>query len=882
MFKDRFQQLTGHSPMAWQKRLFDEYFAESKIPDAVDVPTGLGKTSVMVLWLLGHASGASLPRRLVYVVDRRAVVDQATDFAMTLRKNLAENAALQQAVKAENLPISTLRGQFADNREWLESPTALSIVVGTVDMIGSRLLFEGYGVSRKMRPYHAGFLGADSLVVLDESHLVPPFQHLLEKLLQGEVGPRAEAIDGLLPRTKVLSLSATGNTSPNREIFRFQPEIDAKDEKEDAEARRRFHSPKSVDLIPLVTGRPSELAAQRAWALSGEGTRPVRIVTFCNSRQEAQQVHAWLTKKGAAAELLVGARRVKEREEVAAKLKELGFIGSSNPPDQACFLVATSAGEVGVDIDADHAVFDLVPWERLVQRLGRVNRRGLGQASIEIVIDPKRLESDQQLEYVNRLLEALPSTNSGSRDASPRALYDLRSRTEAEVEAASTPEPLRPELTRPLLEAWSCTSLKAENPARPDVRPWIRGWTSDPIQTTVVWRRFLPFKDDQPERLTRALKTQLNRFFEVAPIHLTEGLETDTDAVVSWLLKRASLEAPAAKRREVLGYVLNAAGEIRTDRDTCCLLRRELTTVRPEAMNRLKDTLRRRLGGSVLVLDASFGGLKHGLLDSSETWEPSTIDEESAEADPSWGEIGFTINKRKKDEDQDAHSPRKSRRFVWRSSDESDDAVVLEVHPTTKRQLESERSLASKLQTLDDHQLWAEAFAEETADALGLPPHYRRMLCLVARHHDEGKRARNWQEAFNAPQDDGQVYAKTPGPIKFSVLGGYRHEMGSLDHFRESKSWLELPSDVQDLGLHLVGAHHGQGRPLIGTDGFPDTPPSLLCERAHQVAQRFARLQRRWGPLGLAWWESLLRAIDQRASSKTESFHRGEVACGKR
>ena len=40
----------------------------------------------------------------------------------------------------------------------------------------------------------------------------------------------------------------------------------------------------------------------------------------------------------------------------------------------------------------------------------------------------------------------------------------------------------------------------------------------------------------------------------------------------------------------------------------------------------------------------------------------------------------------------------------------------------------------------------------------------------------------------------------------------------------------------------------------------------MLQERACDVALRFTRLQKRWGPWGLAWWEALLRAADQQAS----------------
>jgi len=189
VLNDQFKALTDFTPLSWQTRLYSEYLSKGELPAAVDIPTGLGKTAIMALWLIALATEAKLPRRLVYVVDRRAVVDQATEFAELLRAKLdsPEAAELKKALRLgdRSLPISTLRGQHVDNREWLEDPASPAIIVGTVDMIGSRLLFEGYGVSRKMRSYHAGVLGTDTLVVLDEAHLVPPFEKLLGSI-EGE------------------------------------------------------------------------------------------------------------------------------------------------------------------------------------------------------------------------------------------------------------------------------------------------------------------------------------------------------------------------------------------------------------------------------------------------------------------------------------------------------------------------------------------------------------------------------------------------------------------------------------------------------------------------------------------------------------------------
>ncbi len=79
VFAQQFETLTGFKPMRWQQRLYDEHFVKGSLPSAVSLPTGLGKTAVMAIWMIALAqqmkSGrVSLPRRLVYVVDRRTGV----------------------------------------------------------------------------------------------------------------------------------------------------------------------------------------------------------------------------------------------------------------------------------------------------------------------------------------------------------------------------------------------------------------------------------------------------------------------------------------------------------------------------------------------------------------------------------------------------------------------------------------------------------------------------------------------------------------------------------------------------------------------------------------------------------------------------------------
>ena len=325
-FSDNFVLLTGHSPMMWQHRLF-ERLVGGNVPGALDLPTGLGKTSVMAIWLIARAHGAKLPRRLVYVVDRRAVVDQATEEAEKLWSALEGEAehfdALDERARAQakqsaaalkkrlgidgkrKLPISTLRGARVDNREWLDDPASPAIIVGTVDMIGSRLLFEGYGVSRKMRPYHAGLLGADTLAVLDEAHLVPPFQALLLSIVERmpEFGPRLDGDREVVPPFKTLSLSATGRArlsasdgGAEEVTFRLEAE-----DLSDPVVEKRLAAKKTVSFVKIGDEKDElvEKLAQNAWKLSGEGGKPARCLIYCDSREIAEKVKGKLDKLAA-------------------------------------------------------------------------------------------------------------------------------------------------------------------------------------------------------------------------------------------------------------------------------------------------------------------------------------------------------------------------------------------------------------------------------------------------------------------------------------------------------------------------------------------------------------------------------------------------------
>ena len=916
MFTEQFKTLTSFEPIRWQQRLYDEHFAKDALPSTVSVPTGLGKTAVMAIWLVALAqqmkSGqGSLPRRLVYVVDRRAVVDQATQFAESLRANLQKIEAreLRDALglgETEALPISTLRGQFVDNRDWLEDPSRPAIIVGTVDMVGSRLLFEGYGVRPKMRPYHAGLFGADTLVLLDEAHLVPPFEALLAGIANEPAmyGARSKEDSKHIPAFKLLPLSAT-HRSTGGTVFALEekdfidPETKAVN---DMVTNERLHAQKHLKLQELGDKKLEDALTEQAWARVHDGEnelKTVRVIVYCNSREVAENTKSALDKKvkktaaEGRTELFVGARRVRERTIAEERLKELGFLAGTDEQTAPAFLVATSAGEVGIDLDADHLVCDLVAWERMVQRFGRVNRRGGERRYADIVVidegepKPKKQEAstaDEQTRIriyqgVKQLFERLRDDSNGTISVSPESLRQLNERASKDdtlrqlIVDASSSAPLRPALNRALVDAWSMTSLP-EHTGRPEIAHWLRGWVDELPQTTVVWRKYLPVRT-KPQ----VTKKEIEDFFEAAPIHTSETLETETFRVMKWLQARAD-KLDAHVKDQVCGILVTAKGDY--DQVLCV---KDLLGDSKSDKKRCED-IEESLKGKTLLVSASFGGLKDGLLshDEKDGWLSPNKDEpqlpETADGNAPWMTssaneppvLRFRIIECDTELDEGRDDAwLESLHFLLKRNDDGEVTSWLSIQKWRDTSNTENDRAEGRPQALAEHQYWATKRAEAIGKRLGLPEDYIAMLTIAARLHDEGKRAKRWQRAFNAERDKKKCgisgdLAKTRGPINQAVLGGYRHEFGSLPYAKDDAEFNKLSKELQDIALHLIAAHHGYARPLIATSGCEDAPPSMLEERAREVALRFARLQKRWGPWGLAWWETLLRAADMQAS----------------
>jgi CRISPR-associated endonuclease/helicase Cas3 len=556
-FEDFYRDVHGYAPHPWQKELA-EHVRSRGWPDALDIPTGLGKTSVLDIATYTFACDPrTQPRRIFFVVDRRLVVDQAHLHARKLAAALRTpttaaagwvadrlTAATSTAQPAhEPLAVTRLRGGLAWSARWITRPDQPAIVTGTVDQIGSRMLFRGYGTSKYARPIDAALTFADSLIFLDEAHLSLPFQQTVSRIQSLEKQRAAVPISP----AKFVSMSATTTSSTSQSVFHLDPETNTTEL-----AVRVLNARKR--LLPVED--PSTAYAQAAAATAVQAAQqPGRaIVVFSNTVATARAIFQAVSKKLGEADtlLLTGRSRPADREALLDTWLPHIAPGRDRADLRSLVVVATQTLEVGADVDFDILVTEPASLDALVQRLGRLNRRGdLTETAPAIMLAGKGFRESTPVygetgpvtwDFLVSRFGAAPLTgfDTGMADAgidvSPSALRDLTDAAPPETRVRPCSAPL---LVETHLDLWSHTS-PAPSPDLP-VAPFLHGVQKPAAEVSVVWRA--PMTAGELDQDTE--QVQIAENLALMPPTAEEMLDLPLAAVRSWLTG-AKKEVPVA------------------------------------------------------------------------------------------------------------------------------------------------------------------------------------------------------------------------------------------------------------------------------------------------------------------------------------------------
>ncbi|BCR05677.1 type I-U CRISPR-associated helicase/endonuclease Cas3 [Desulfuromonas versatilis] len=691
----------------------------------------------------------------------------------------------------------------------------------------------------------------------DEAHLEPAFQEMLSAIAAEQ--RRCQEF-GLF---RVMELTATSRSDASGEEDLFTEE-----DQTHGVARKRLGAKKGIAFHPVdderrVADKVEQLA--KGYKDSGQA-----ILVFLRGVREVTKVAAALRKVvPECVETLTGTLRGYERDALARENSIFArFLPSTEatPRTGTVYLLCTSAGEVGVNISADHLVCDLTPFDSMMQRFGRVNRFGAGDARIDVVhrtyakdADAREPESstktkekpftpfDRACGRTLTVLQRLPMRDDQRRDANPVALSKI---PVADRQAAFTPPPGILPTSEILFDAWALTTVRQKLPGRPPVADWLHGVTEwEQPATHIAWRDEVGFVggmsqapppedllEDYPLKPHELLRDQTPRVFSelekvAARCPLTPVWLLNSDGVVEVLSLTRLVERDKQKKP-----VLNLA---------------DCTVLLPPVVGGLE-------GG---ILNGDAGNSSGAIYDIADHWldgngRPRRCRVWDDDDPPLWMRLVRTIDVRPDgDEEEDEEADSTSRRY-WHWY----------VRP---RSADDEGSRTARIkEELTPHLCSAEDFATRLVDRLGLEGLEAKAVVLATRWHDRGKDRLVWQRSIGNRDYPQQVLAKS-GPGMWPInLSEYRHEFGSLVDLSSDTEFLELPAEIRDLVLHLVAAHHGRARPHFPAhETFdPNWPDMVTMAIVNEIPRRYGRLQRKYGRWGLAYLESLVRSADAMAS----------------
>ncbi len=933
-FEGFFSELHGgYSPFPWQRRLAKRV-CEAGWPGHLDLPTASGKTACIDVAVFAMAVRMRGPRRVFFVVDRRVVVDAAFErmkkiacklrgacggVLKTVAGRLRELARSDQPVEAYQL-----RGGIYRDDSWVRSPLQPLLVASTVDQVGSRLLFRGYGVWDKTLPIHAGLVANDSLILLDEAHCSRPFSETLAAIQRYRGGDwSAQDVDSPFA---FVEMTATPVRQTD-EGFGLEDEDLAH-----PEMRKRLYTPKPARLV-MSKARPKDLD-KLAQSLADEAGRLAekpglrRIAVMVNRVRTARLAHAALQKGGHSSHLLIGRMRPIDRLALPPDLDAM-LSGKPRTKDGGpMFVVATQCLEVGADLDFDAIVTECASIDALLQRFGRLDRIGdlhqSGAMAEGCVMAAAAMADPKYRDPVYG--EALTKTWKWLKDAGDEVDFGLCSETgDATVRerlqaAGETAEGLRRDAPRaPVLLPAHLDALVQTSPRpalEPDVSLYLHGEENGLPEVQVVWRADLDAGKPQ----------QWAEIVSLCPPVSTEAMAVPLREFRAWLTKSGDegasasdieglgaeptpqegdrLRCPVLRWRGDESYLIESANGVRPG-DTLILAMasggwEELGHIPEEAdidvAERARQALRR---GWVLRLHPDLlerwpeNAARDRLIEFAGQPAVEKDDvlralEEYKDAAPQW--LVQMLNGLPNGLELDAYPADDGAPVGWVLSG-----------PFAEADSGGDESSAAPPVFLDKHLEDVVRAVSEAASALFASEEIRTSLVRAAQFHDCGKADSRFQALLRggdpmAAQFAPRLIAKGSQArqskqvrraqwARSGLPDGFRHELISL-LFAQAQP--DITED--DLTLHLIASHHGRCRPFapvvedtgedLAYSGRRITKAQRATGAPHRldngVADRFWKLTRQYGWWGLAYLESLVRLGDWKASKEEANAKGGK------
>ncbi len=427
-FDEFFRSATESGPFPYQVRLA----TDGNLSAILSIPTGLGKTAAAVLaWLwrrrmVSDELQKQTPRRLVYCLPMRVLVEQTRDNTVRWLQNLGLLGGTVEVEDRHGTPrLRKYTPTFADPEkitvhilmggeeqdDWDIYPERDAIIIGTQDMLLSRALNRGYGASRARWPIQFGLLNADCLWIFDEIQLMgaglattaqlEAFRRMLpsddaEQAKNGN-GCRSIWMSATMQPDWLKTVDFTHFLEDTPEhTFDFEKEINADGlgEKTRKTLEDRWQAKKPLAKAEAILGDTAQLASE-VRKCHRSGTRTIIVVNTV--RRACELFEALNIDESVSPKTTRKSKKAKEplRDEGASEISKPkivllhsrfrpedrktrveGALAEIAPGEPGTIVVSTQVIEAGVDVSATTLFTDLAPWASLVQRFGRCNRRG--------------------------------------------------------------------------------------------------------------------------------------------------------------------------------------------------------------------------------------------------------------------------------------------------------------------------------------------------------------------------------------------------------------------------------------------------------------------------------------------------------------------------